>query len=216
MGWLKITDADGKDETYPSLKNPDIYKDIYLAKDKWWCVCEPHLINPLNTEHNQKQMENDWLKYKNIIMNDVKLFNSAIANKYHPNTYAFFGIENEGEPIKISALTYQNAHWQAEITKSHQAPPTDHIGDLRRLNLKELTGSRTVKNGAVNEKYTLLPADGNGDGTVPQRSGEIPMDYLTARMHFTVEHEPAYQQEASQDFTLRAIVDMMQEVTLND
>lgn len=215
MEWLKIKDANGNQKVYPSPDNPDIYNDIYLAKDKWWCACEPHLINPLNTDHNQTQMENDWLKYEKIILKKVATFNEDIANKYHPNTYAFFGIENKGEPIKMSALTYQSAQWQAEKTKSHQAPPTDHIGDRHRLNLKELTGSRTLQNGDITEKYTLLPADGNGDGTVPQCSGEIPIEYLTARMHFPVEHEPAYQQKASQDFTLRAIVDMMKTVTLS-
>lgn len=215
MGWLKMTDVNGNQKTYPSLDNPDLYNDIYLAKDKWWCACEPHLINPLNTDHNQKQMEKDWDKYEGIINDKVIKFNSAIANQYHPNTYAFFGIENEGEPIKMSALTYQSAHWQAEKIDSHQVPPSDHIGDRRRLNLKELTGTRTLQNSEITEKYTLLPADGNGDGTVPQRSGEIPIEYLTARMHFSVEHEPAYQKDPSQDFTLRAIVDMMKTVTLS-
>lgn len=214
MGWLKITDANGNQKTYPSPDNSDIYNEIYLAKDKWWCVCEPHLINPLNTDHNQKQMENDWQKYKDIITNKVQPFNEDIANQYHPNTYAFFGIENEGEPIKMSALTYQTAHWQAEKIQSHQSPPAGLIGDQRRLNLKELAGVRTLQHGEITEKYTLLPADGNGDGTVPQCSGEIPTKYLTARMHFSVEHEPAYKQKASQDFTLRAIVDIIKKVTL--
>jgi len=72
--------------------------------------------------------------------------------------------------------------------------------------------SRTLKNGNRTEKYTLLPADGNGDGTVSQRSGQIPINYLTARIHFPVEHSTAYQNEISQDFTLRAIVDMMKKV----
>ncbi|WP_294611244.1 hypothetical protein [uncultured Gilliamella sp.] len=212
QAWLTIEGPDGKDTSYPQT---DPYEEIYLAKDKWWCVCEPHLINPLNTAHNLIQMEKDWQKYKDIIMYKVQPFNSSIANRYHPNTYAFFGIENDANTIKSTSLTYQTAHWQRKKINSHNTPPTDHIGDKRRLDLKELLGSRTLQNDAVNEKYTLLPANGNGDGTVPQRSGEIPMKYLTARMHFPVEHEPAYQELISQEFTLRAIVDIMKEVTPN-
>ena len=160
-------------------------------------------------------MQDDWDLYEDLIINKVKPFNNSIANRYHPNTYAFFGIENDANTIKSTSLTYQTAHWQRKKINSHNTPPTDHIGDKRRLDLKELLGSRTLQNDAVNEKYTLLPANGNGDGTVPQRSGEIPMKYLTARMHFPVEHEPAYQELISQEFTLRAIVDIMKEVTPN-
>lgn len=213
MGWLTITAPDGKVESYPKSEP---YEEIYLAKDKWWCACEPHLINPLNTDHNLRQMQDDWDGYEAMVKDKVKKFNKAIANKYHPNTYAFFGIENDTHTIKPTSLTYQAAHWQGKIVDSHKTPSTAHIGDPSRLNLKELTGSRTLQNGDVNEKYTLLPADGNGDGTVPQRSGEIPIEYLTVRMHFPVEHEPAYRSQIGQDFTLRAIVDMMQKVTLND
>lgn len=213
MGWLTITAPDGKVESYPKS---DPYEEIYLAKDKWWCACEPHLINPLNTDHNLLQMHNDWLKYKDIINIEVQSFNKKIANKYHPNTYAFFGIENDTHTIKPTSLTYQAAHWQGKIVYSYKKPSTAHIGDPRRLNLKEWTGSRTLKNGNRTEKYTLLPADGNGDGTVSKRSGKIPIEYLTARMHFPVEHEPAYRNEIGQDFTIRAIVDMMKKVILND
>jgi len=104
------------------------------------------------------------------------------------------------------------------VKASNKTPSNQHIGDKNRLNLNELKGTRTLQNkeANVNEKYTLLPADGNGDGTVPKRSGEIPMAYLTARMHFPVEHEPAYTKVLSQEFTLRAIVDIMKEVKVND
>lgn len=209
MGWLTITAPEGKVESYPKS---DPYEEIYLAKDKWWCACEPHLINPLNTDHNLLQMQIDWLKYKDIINNEVQSFNKKIANKYHPNTYAFFGIENDTRTIKTTSLTYQVAHWQGKIVYSYKKPSTAHIGDPKRLNLKERMRSRTLKNGNRTEKYTLLLADGNGDGTVSQRSGQIPINYLTARIHFSVEHATAYRNEISQDFTLRAIVDMMKKV----
>jgi hypothetical protein len=213
MGWLTITDPNGNPESYPKA---DPYAEIYLAKDKWWCACEPHLINPFNTDHNLQQMQDDWRSYKNIINKKVIPFNSAIANKYHPNTYAFFGLEEDDNNIKTESLTYQIAHWQGSVMVSKKKASANHIGDKNRLNLKELVEIRTLQNGDINEKYTLLPADGNGDGTVSQQSGEIPIDYLKARMCLPVGHEPAYKNKISREFTLRAIVDIMYKVKIND
>lgn len=215
MGWLTITPPVGKPESYPKS---DPYEEIYLAKEDWWCACEPHLINPLNSKYNLSQMQDDWKSYKKILRRNVIPFNSVIANKYHPNTYVFFGLEAEGKNIRTEFLTYKTAHWLGSVKNGNKIASAQHIGDQNRLNLKELSNKRTIqnKNININEKYTLLPADGNGDGTVPQCSGEIPMDYLIARLRLPVGHEPAYTDDISQDFTLRAIVNIMQEEKLND
>ncbi|WP_392560235.1 lipase family alpha/beta hydrolase [Orbus mooreae] len=77
-------------------------------------------------------------------------------------------------------------------------------------------GTHHVNHGNIKETYRLQPADGNGDGTVPRCSGEIPMDYLMARLRLPIGHEPAYKSEVSQEFTLRAIVNILQQVMVND
>lgn len=231
--WLTITDPDGTESHFGA--NP--YTDIYLAKDKWWCACEPHLINPLNSKHDLILMQNDWNDYEKLIKNEVKPFNEAIANQYHPNTYVFFGIEDNDEQIEQKYLTYKKAHWQGSYIAGHELrlkkPVKDHIGAQNRLELNELKDIRTIetehhdwvegevedyetiimtKIGNIGESYRLKPADGNGDGTVPQCSGEIPIDKIKARMHLPIGHEPAYQSEITQEFTLRAIVDILQQV----
>lgn len=230
--WLTITEPDGTESHFGA--NP--YTDIYLAKDKWWCACEPHLINPLNSEHDLTQMEIDWDEYKILIEEQVKPFNQAIANQYHPNTYVFFGIEDDKRHIKQKYLTYNTAHWIGQFNKDNKIymrnPRTDHIGAMNRLNLGELKEIRTLSTerhsweedkipspyyrdklkGNIEEIYTLQLADSNGDGTVPQCSGEIPIDKIRARMHLPIEHEPAYQNVITQEFTLRAIVDILQQV----
>ena len=238
MGWLTITDPDGKVESYPKSEP---YQEIYLAKDKWWCACEPHLINPLNTEHNLMQMQDDWDKYEGIIHDKVIKFNSAIANKYHPNTYAFFGIEDKEHNIKTEFLTYKTAHWTGRFEQGYQSsvkkPATDHIGAKNRLDLTELKDIRTVtasrhesneeimapshgnhpvNKGNISEIYQLQPADGDGDGTVPRCSGEIPIGSLQARMNLAIGHEPAYKNSTTQEFTLRAIVNILQQVKVDD
>lgn len=238
MNWLLITDPDGKTVSYPKA---DPYKEIYLAKDKWWCACEPHLINPLNEDYDLEQMQIDWQKYEYIIKYKVKKFNESIANKYHPNTYAFLGMENSQDTISKEFLTYQYAHWKGRFFQGYQPsmkkPSKNHIGALNRLNLKELTRIRTIlpsrhdwrdveitthygthatKIGNINETYSLLPADGNGDGTVPPCSGTIPTNYLQAQLNLPICHESAFRNEISQDFVLRSIIDILQKVKIDD
>lgn len=230
--WLTITDPDGSESHF----GIDPYTDIYLAKDKWWCACEPHLINPLNRKHDLILMQNDWNNYVRLIEKKVRPFNEAIANQYHPNTYVFFGIEDDNKHIEQKFLTYNSAHWIGQFNKDNKKymrnPRTDHIGAMNRLDLWELNEIRTLSTerhnweedkriyhyyadklkGNIEEIYTLQLADGNGDGTVPQCSGEIPIDKIKARMHLPIGHEPAYQSEITQEFTLRAIVDILQQV----
>lgn len=261
MGWLKIEDPDKLTESYPKS---DPYEEIYLAKDKWWCVCEPHLINPfvipdpsllpdkpfnpdntfsllIGKSKRLQIMRKDWHKYECIIKYKVKTFNDCIANKYHPNTYVFFGMENDNEKIKTESKTYDIAKWEGKFFKGTELlkkkPSTNHIGANNRINLSELKEYRTLtpsrddqttkiiqtSTGAIiqtecniKETYQLLSAEGNGDGTVPKCSGEIPIDKIKARMHLSVGHEPAYQSDISQEFTLRAIVDIVQQIKVKD
>ena len=58
--------------------------------------------------------------------------------------------------------------------------------------------------------------DGSGDGTVPHHSGEIPIAHLQARLRLPIEHEPAYKSKAAQEFTLRAIINIMQQVPVDE
>ena len=221
--WLTITTPDGKSQSFPQT-NP--YDDIYTNKGQWWCVCEPHLINPLNTKYDLTTMQTDWIKYELLIDKIVKPFHEKIAGKYHPNTYVFFGIEESGNTIREELLTYERVHWQSKIIEYSsilaQWPPENYIGDNNRLDLKELNEERTLKTNATEKKrrikikYTLKKADSNGDGTVPKSSGEIPIAKIQARMHIPVGHAPAYDNVISQEFILRAIVDIIQKVSKNE
>lgn len=163
--WLTISPplGGGDKKQYPET---DPYKEIYLNKKEWWCVCEPHLINPFNKKHNKKIMESDWKQYENIINNDVKKFHEKISGKYHPNTYAFYGVdvdavdaekrnekkeEKDREPIIIAEefLTYDEVNWNGEYKKIDfesgiKRPSDQYIGDKNRLNLREKRAKRTI------------------------------------------------------------------------
>ena len=235
MGWLTITNPEIKSDYYPKT---DPYKEIYLNKKDWWCVCEPHLINPFNTKHNQTQMQYDWEVYENLINREVKPFHEAISKKYFKNTYVFYGIDHQNN-IQDKYLTYDTAHWRGHYIQGYKSeakkPVKIPLGAKNRLDLSEILETRTLTTennywdevqrkagrthvmykdyeGNIAESYTLKPAIGNGDGTVPQRSGEISLESIKARMHLPIEHEPAYKNSITQEFTLRAIVDILLEV----
>jgi hypothetical protein len=240
--WLTICHVNGDKESYPK---EDPYKEIYLEKDKWWGLCEPHLINPLNTKYDSNLMKEDWLNYSNIIKEDVKQFHTEIVKVnqgYHPNTYAFYGIDMEKEAkqdsekdtnkIKEDFLTYERVCWQgklgpdfaklrlpeSDIENKRRLSPEDYIGDKRRLNLREVGAIRSLRpvpyKHDYREEYKLQKPKENGDNTVPKKSGEIPITYLKSRVGLDIGHEPAYKdkQGRSQEFTLRAIITMIQDI----
>jgi hypothetical protein len=235
--WLTIHHADGTNDTYPKQEP---YKEIYLEKDKWWGLCEPHLINPLNTKYDSNLMREDWDSYEMIIRNKVKNFHDKIKDNYHPNTYAFYGIDTEKEAkqdsekdknkIKEDFLTYESVYWQgklgpdfaklrlpeSDIENKRRLSPEDYIGDKRRLNLRELGAIRSLRpvpyKHDYREEYKLQKPKENGDNTVPKKSGEIPITYLKSRVGLDIGHEPAYQDKRSQEFTLRVIITMIQDI----
>lgn len=230
--WLTITTPDGKSESFPKT-NP--YDDIYLNKEQWWCACEPHLINPLNTRYDKTTMQKDWQEYEKLICIQVKSFHEKIADKFHPNTYVFFGIEESGNTIREELLTYERVHWQGKFIDSSsifaERPPKNYIGDNNRLNLKELNEDRTLKANAneskddniaslkkrsIKIKYTLKEANDDGDSTVPKSSGEIPIEKIQVRMHIPVKHGSPYDEDICQEFALRAIVAIIQKVNKNE
>ena len=80
-----------------------------------------------------------------------------------------------------------------------------------------LSGNGWAK--GIHQTFQLLSAEEAGDGTVPVRSGCIAEHYLQARFQVSVEHEPAFQNQLAQQFTLRALVKIIQNIkqtTLRD
>ena len=193
--WLTITSPKHKIDKYPVYKQDseqnlilDPYNDIYLNKKEWWCVCEPHLINPFNKKHNKEIMESDWEQYENIIKHDVKKFHQEISGKYHPNTYAFYGVdvkavdaekrnekkeEKDREPIIIGEefLTYDEVNWYGEYKKIDfesgiKRPSDQYIGDKNRLNLREKRAKRTIAIETKKREKGESEAESNQQGNI--------------------------------------------------
>jgi hypothetical protein len=209
-GWLCL--RDGTTETRLP-KGGDPYLEIYTVRDKWWGLCEDHLINPLNqATDSQKRttaLNADWRTFETIIKDRVRPFHRIIQAKYHPNTHIFFG----SDPAHRA---FGDVTWQRQGTG--RAPTDTEKGT--RANLADLGNTRNVRVPLMNRAETMFsrvyaigPQEEDGDGTVPHRSGVAPSPYVKSVLKVAVGHEPAFKDsEAARQFTLRAIVQISDDV----
>lgn len=211
MRWMKI--IDGKDVHFYPKEEP--YGEIYLQRDKWWGLCEEQFINPGNKSANMGY-DKEWFSYTKIIQGDIRPFIEGLSGKYHSNTYAFYSAEP-------SFLSYGEIVWQSntpviEQWMNHGRSRRPEEG--RALDKTENSTSRSASTPldgkgwaqGIYQTWKLLPPKEAGDGTVPERSGRIAEHYLQARYPVSVQHEPAYQNTLAQQFTLRALVKIIQNV----
>lgn len=234
-GWLKIIDRHG---TTTSLPESNPYADIYLKRDKWWKLIDENLLNPFNDTLNKIQIETDWGIFSDNL-NKVMLFHMDMRNKYHCNTYSFYG-KVVGNVILPTYLTQEIACWKGDAAIGNAALlKTKNIFNDARLNYDEIMEKRTVIDTLSEEEqrwkvsshgtgymrnynaeyvyvgqcFTLQDSSDNGDGTVPIRAGRIPESYLKERLSVEVTHEAAYQNDLSLAFTLRSIIKIAQQVS---
>lgn len=211
MRWLKI--MDGKDVYFYPKEEP--YEEIYLQRDKWWGLCEEQFINP-GQSFDKTKLDGGWLSYAEMLKDEVRTFIEGLSGKYHINTYAFYSADK-------SYPSYGDIYWQSKtpmieqwMNKGRRRKPEDG----RALDRTEKFSSRSVSTPlegdgwaqGIYQTWRLLPPQEAGDGTVPEHSGRIPIYYLQARYQVSVEHEPAYKNTLAQQFTLRALVKIVQEV----
>lgn len=232
-GWLKIKDG-AQEHVFP--KNGDPYGEIYTVRGKWWSMCDDQLMNPLNKAGSPSQRkprtDADWLKFAEVIKEDVKRFHDGIKAKYHPNTYAFFGSH-------VDYRSYGTVIWNgsrdfsgATVFKDRKVDTLDALPisseelKERRLKSPELQAVRHTKASysdrgwlpETERTFTLAEPDELGDGTVPHRSGVAPQPFAKGFLQVRLGHEPAYKLSEGADnlracrFTLRSIVKIAQGV----
>ncbi|HAI0055902.1 TPA: hypothetical protein HIE93_001461 [Escherichia coli] len=241
--WLKIVDRDGSTLTLPrdlpvkegGNSEDCLYSGLYLNRDKWWKLMDENLLNPLITTPSKTQIDGDWQIYENLIKDNVKPFHEQMVNKYHPNTYSFYGKAQEGE-IPEAHRTQETAIWSGALASSEmgEPPPEPKMND-DRLYLSEISADRTVKDelspeeqawklkgdngvmyGWVGQRFTLRDACENGDGTVPLRAGQIVHANIQERLAVPALHEAAYRHDVSQAFALRSIIKIAQQVNKDE
>lgn len=147
-------------------------------------------------------------------MAKVKEFHDKIADKYHHNTYSFYG-KVDDVVIPPTYLIQETARWKGSIAIGDAAVlKKKYILNDGRLDYREIKEKRTVAD-TLSEKeqnwkvsshgsgymksynseyvyidqcFTLQDSSENGDGTVPLRAGKIPDRFVKERLSVNVSH----------------------------
>lgn len=229
MNWLSINDWDNPVVTLPKA---DPYSEIYTVRHKWWGLCNDQLINPLDKE--KKTIDVDWENFTLIIRESVKSFHEEISQRYHPNSYVFYGADSNFKAygtVKWQRKRWGNPRYQAQLPSQNDdilnAASTRDDGygavSIKGAAPKELegnpghpyptTGIYQYAQHSVDLEISL--PDEIGDGTVPERSGRAPREHVKALVCLQrIGHEPAYKNESrhAQLITLYGIVKIAQAV----
>lgn len=199
--WLTVEGAgeDGSDVKLPQTQDP--FGEIYLNKTLWYRLYESDII-----DKDEAVSQSNWVEYNDLIDKNVQPFIECLDNLYHPNTYAFYGhkIASDGTLAwRKTAITYpKNRH------ESDRKLPNNYREIPLPFNRSQM--------------YVVTSSKTPGDGTVPVeslssicRNSEIKSVLATS-----VDHQGAYDVSSLKDiqarpalqFTLRAIVKMVQEI----
>ncbi|WP_455816395.1 lipase family alpha/beta hydrolase [Pseudomonas cerasi] len=199
--WLTVEGGseDGSDTKLPTTRDP--YREIYRNKTLWYRLYEADII-----DKDAAVIKSNWAEYSDLIRKVVKPFIEDLDNTYHPNTYAFYGHKTGSDGTLIWKKT------------SRTFPKNMHESD-RKLpnNYREipLPFHRS-------QLYHVVSSNTPGDGTVPVESLST-IRYsssIKSVLATDVDHQGAYNVNSLEDirnrpalqFTLRAIVKMVQEV----
>ncbi|QXX84414.1 hypothetical protein J6836_08585 [Providencia sp. R33] len=222
--WLTIEDEGSyptKDNLTTGKFNP--FDEIYLREDVWWRLYEPDIL-----DKDPLLINNNWLIYNDIIEDSVKSFmEHQEKGKYHPNTYIFYGTEIASDNF----LT-----WKKEVEgKSYMNPysgrpyfPEPKENNRYVVRYGEIDSNNALTMGAESglsyKQFILESSKGSGDGTVPIESLANITKSACVKSSFAtdVDHQNAYAVDNLDDiknryaiqFTLRAIVKMVQEVDI--
>lgn len=199
--WLSVEGAgeDGSDIKLPQAGDP--FGEIYLNKTLWYRLYESDIIDRDENIYSQ-----NWKDYFELMKDSVRPFIIELDNKYHSNTYAFYGykIDSDGTLAwRKTSISYpKNMH------ESDRKLPNNYREIPLPFNRSQM--------------YVVTSSKTPGDGTVPVeslsaicRNSEIKSVLAT-----DVDHQGAYDVSSLKDiharpalqFTLRAIVKMVQEI----
>ena len=206
--WLFIPE----EGSYPQTKDPktgkcDPFNDIYLRNDVWWKLYRPDIL-----DKDEMVVDNNWKNYVKLMEIKVRQFMYHQESKlYHPNTYVFYGeqVESDGslgwEPTKLTVSPYVLSQGEPHLPPTHR---------------------QKREKGQLAKEFKLISSKTAGDGTVPVESFSAIYSNQSIKsiLATNVDHQDAYKVDDIADiknrpaiqFTLRAIIQMVMDVPLND
>lgn len=187
----------------PSAKVSNPY-DLYRDMKSWYRMIDPLLADPARMYRRRPGGVENVIK---LAIAAAEKFHRSLGDYYHPNTYAFYGID----PGK---LAYGQLRWSApQRTGAALALTPANVADAKAT-ARMPGGARRV---LVEEKSALQFApesqESAGDGTVPHQSGAGPAGKI--KQVFATRgynHQGAYNDEQMLMLTLRLIVRIVQEL----
>jgi len=195
------------------LGDADPYADIYLNNSaSWWKLVKEELIDPAEREEREKtkgeggeivgerSRDSDFKRFSGN-MDEARQLQNLIEDKYHPNTYAYYGADPK-------QLAWNEVHWKA-------AQAFD--GVLKEALLMDDDFNGTVQLSAKEKSrhsFEIQKAQGPGDGTVPAESGSAPTPHVIqifrhegkGKGHESYDHQGSYKAKIAQSVTLYSIV----------
>lgn len=215
--WLRAsyikTNMQGvREEVETLLGDGDPYADIYFNNsDSWWKLIKEDLIDPAGKKEREKaELEGRELVEENPGQSDFKKFrvnmdaaqqlHDLIEEKYHSNTYAYYGADRK-------RLSWNEVNWKSSNLAE---------GDLKYASLADDDFNGTVHLSFKEKRkypFVLEEAKGPGDGTVPAESGSAPTPYVVqifrhegeAKGHESYDHQNSYKAKLAQAVTLYSI-----------
>lgn len=153
-GWLEIRGDHSVIKRLPVRGDP--YEEIYTLKGKWYGLLVDEWLNPAH------DIDGGITRTTGLLAN-AKYFHQLIADTYHPNSYAHYGVD----PDRPS---WETIIWN--VKGGRAISDTDQwtiSSDRGRGSLHLMTGEQ--KYGLpVEVDVNLANANGAGDQTVPLRS----------------------------------------------
>lgn len=195
--WLRIADDSiSVNKTLPTI---DPFVDIYTS-DKWYGLFEEQLVNP---DGLKKQYTTERSQFLDLLMKDVLPFQTLLKNKYHSNSYVFYG---KGGKFKA----YNSITWNGKTQPRFSTLPQNGIKKVGGLQKQE-----GAENYNYYKYYVMSDIDGDGDGTVPFVSGVAPKGKSGVKCirYLETDHQNAYNVKESQLFTLWSIVQIVKQIT---
>jgi pimeloyl-ACP methyl ester carboxylesterase len=181
--------------------NPyDIYRDL----TPWYRLINPALADPAGKYRKIKNGIEDAIT---AAIDTAEQFHRSLGDYYHPNTYAFYGDDQQKRAYgQVRWVAWQQAGAATAVTAAN-------VGAASFLSHTTLGQRRVRLEGKSDLVFSLEQQDARGDGTVPQQSGTGP--HGKVRQVFATrgyDHQGSYKHPDMLMLTLRLVVKIVQEM----
>lgn len=223
-GWLVLHDG----RRLPSRGNP--YQEIYREYHAYWRLITPEYLNPFTDPATALAQHKPCLKM-------AEQFHFELGNYAHPNSFHFYATHPQHLTADRVCYRSESIGWMAQLKEKlleqlrseapQQIDREQWIASKYKEKLKELVKERArflnqsgafyhieEQNGET-VKISLLPADGDGDGTVPTSSGSVLANKASQDVNLQgqgeFEHQNTYNHPTAQQFVYDSLKRIVQE-----